>query len=250
MKGNIFFIGLFLSIQSVISHEQYHINHNWYSAYNHLIQKGLLDYDLNETLVEEILPMPFKRVTNDSKIVSLKILTKGHVNIKDSLVVYNLPKYETLKTFLDRIYDNKDYELDDSLFVKIIPYFIFKNDEHEFQKMGTNYYLQKVNTKQIRINFDSFNYKHFSTQFIVPMNIQAREYIKKLQHFYHGQWIIKTGNNFLGLSLDGPKLMSLKDWIIETKNNMIKFRVVGQNKMVDHYFNLGYMDSWGPLYQF
>jgi len=175
------------------------------------------------------------------------ILKKALRNNDDLIYIHKVIPNESLKQFLGRIYNNETvYDMDCSLYAQLCSLVL----DHKWPIDGGEIKLYICRGKTGKIFFQK---KSQNIGYIRPTNIDTWKYLIEAYTDSKGQWVYQINNKYLGLTSDGPKLLSLKEWHDRIVNGLKKYidsPIPKQNQpeihgMIKQYYDNNAFSEWG-----
>ncbi len=166
-------------------------------------------YHLDLTHLNELYNLPCyisdEDKLGDSAIIIKATSCQGNFTYDDNkkyfegFFSHKINKGETLNDFLMRIYDTPSYRMDCSSYVQLISYVLKGNWPIDGGEIDLYYPLWETKIKEA-------TYIRFTSD-------KAFEIVDSLPISSRGQWVIEIGyDQYLGLAMDGPKILSFSDW--------------------------------------
>jgi hypothetical protein len=213
---------------------------------------------LDLSQINLVINLPCIINDNYHSLHQLPILSKA-IN-ESGIYRHNIIKGETIDKFLARIYENSEfYSKKDEPFHE---YFARKKQGIKYYNMDCWTYAQIVSlvlngewsvqsNKDIGGQIIIYNNSELSwiekvkdVGYIRVIDPGIMTFLNSLRIICKGQWVIMISEDkFLGLSMNGPKIATLFEWINELMVDLKTYSK--ENIILQKCFEEGYMSEWG-----
>ena len=180
--------------------------------------------------------------TKDLRNIPLLITA---TKINDGIYFLNINPNESISKFLKRIHNhNGPYIMDCTIYAQLVS-FVLTNMWPTNGGIIPIFICEDIGTLMLWIN------KTPEMGYIGVINDKIRANISSMMTHSKGQWCIRISKNkFLGLSSDGPYILSLEEWIIKLRNGLkkhmrdksISYR---DKNLLNLYIRSGKLSNWG-----
>lgn len=135
--------------------------------------------------------------------------------IGDSTFVQEVLAGESLTAFLCRIYDDSDsYDMDCSIYSQLVSLVLARR----WPTQGGKISLYISDETGGPLLWES---KIPELGYIGSSNSDVSKFLQGLSITFKGQWAIRLDENkFLGLAVEGPKVMSMEEWVINLRSKL------------------------------